>query len=220
MESRPPVLWTYRLRYDNGAAPNPFGGTCTLVICKPRIRRNAAVGDWVAGTGAVTSGLPDADHRLVYVMKVTQKMTMRKYDSYTRRSLPSKVPDTRSSDPRRWVGDSVYDFSTKPPRVRLGVHSKENRETDLGGEYALLSDHFYYFRKAAIPLPEGLCAIVKRGQGEKSNANAPYIDRFVEWIEGLGHPPTTVLGDPITWPPTAASMKACASGRLSEDEGC
>ena len=41
-------LYSYCLPYDDGAAPNPFWGTCTLVICKPAIRRTARVGDWIA----------------------------------------------------------------------------------------------------------------------------------------------------------------------------
>src|SRR5437867_9415218 len=95
MPARPPRLFTYRLRYDDGAAPNPFGGVCTLVICKPRIRKVAQLGDWVVGTGAVTSGLRDAAHRLVYAMKVTNWMTMDAYDRHTKRHSPIKVPDLR-----------------------------------------------------------------------------------------------------------------------------
>ena len=45
-----PNLFSYVLRYDDGAAPNPFWGTCTLAICKPAIRRKANLGDWVVGT--------------------------------------------------------------------------------------------------------------------------------------------------------------------------
>ncbi len=47
------TLYTYFIPFDNGAAPNPFGGICTLAICKPVIRRNAKAGDWVVGTGSV-----------------------------------------------------------------------------------------------------------------------------------------------------------------------
>lgn len=214
------TLFTYRLRYDDGAAPNPFGGVCSLVICKPRIRLRAQEGDWIAGTGAVSSGLPGASHRLVYAMKVTRKMLMEEYDTHTRRNLPVKVPDIRNEDPRRWVGDSIYDFSTTPPRIRRGVHDENSRDTDLGGQYALLSSHFFYFGRNAIPLPEDLRRIVKEGQGERSKGNAPHVARFIDWIEGLGHEPGSVLGDPITWPPTSVSMKACANGRLVEDAGC
>lgn len=38
-------IYSYVLRTDDGAAPNPFWGTCTLTICKPVIRRTAHIGD-------------------------------------------------------------------------------------------------------------------------------------------------------------------------------
>lgn len=40
-----PTLYTYCIPYDDGAAPNPYWGICTLVICKPVIRRpRSAIG--------------------------------------------------------------------------------------------------------------------------------------------------------------------------------
>jgi hypothetical protein len=36
-----PRLFSYTVRVDDGAAPNPFRGLCTLAICKPAIRRGA-----------------------------------------------------------------------------------------------------------------------------------------------------------------------------------
>jgi hypothetical protein len=41
-------LFSYTIPVDDGAAPNPFRGMCTLAICKPTIRRVAKKGDWVA----------------------------------------------------------------------------------------------------------------------------------------------------------------------------
>ncbi|MGC9261259.1 MAG: hypothetical protein ACP5I8_14435 [Phycisphaerae bacterium] len=46
-------LFTYTIKIDDGAAPNPFHGLCTLVICKPAIRRCAKAGDWVVGLNTV-----------------------------------------------------------------------------------------------------------------------------------------------------------------------
>ena len=68
MQSRRPVLFTYVVLHDTGAAPNPFWGTCTLVICKPRIRRAAQVGDWVVGTGSAESPIGDRRKHVVYAM--------------------------------------------------------------------------------------------------------------------------------------------------------
>ena len=50
-----PTLFTYCIPIDDGAAPNPYWGICTLVICKPVIRRVANVGDWVVGIGSKNS---------------------------------------------------------------------------------------------------------------------------------------------------------------------
>lgn len=210
------TLFSYRVRYDDGAAPNPFGGICTLVICKPVIRRHAEVGDWIAGTGAITSDLADAENRLIYAMRVTRKSTMADYDAFTQRHLRIKVPNRRSRDPRRWVGDSIYDFSTDPPRQRQSVHPEENRETDLSGVYALVSNDFVYFGRAAATLPMDLRPIVKKQQGHKSRANEPYVPRFVEWIRSLGYEARTVVGDPISWPPELGDHSLCAEGRFRE----
>lgn len=47
-----PRLFTYTIPVDDGAAPNPFHGMCSLAICKPGIRRVAQPNDWVAGLGS------------------------------------------------------------------------------------------------------------------------------------------------------------------------
>jgi hypothetical protein len=53
-----PRLFSYTIPIDDGAAPNPFHGMCSLVICKPAIRRVAERGDWIAALGSrnATSG--------------------------------------------------------------------------------------------------------------------------------------------------------------------
>lgn len=43
-----PRLFSYTIPIDDGAAPNPFHGMCSLVICNPAIRRVAERGDWIA----------------------------------------------------------------------------------------------------------------------------------------------------------------------------
>ena len=75
-----PTLFSYCIPYDDGAAPNPFWGLCTLVICKPGIRKVAQVGDWVVGTGSKRSPIGDIGGQVVYAMCVSQVLTMREYD--------------------------------------------------------------------------------------------------------------------------------------------
>jgi hypothetical protein len=199
------TLYSYCIPIDDGAAPNPYWGVCTLVICKPAIRRTAQIGDWVVGTGAkgtVVGPLSGKKHyanmsgKLVYAMKVTGKMEMREYDQYTQEHLREKIPDWHSADERRRLGDSLYDFSEYPPRVRPGVHMERSRQHDLGGRYALLSQHFFYFGDNAIQLPEHLLEIVKQGQGHRSTSNARFLRPFEKWLYGLGFEPNGLYGSP------------------------
>ena len=42
-------LFSYKLTNDSGFAPNPFFGTLSLACCKPEIRENRTIGDYIAG---------------------------------------------------------------------------------------------------------------------------------------------------------------------------
>lgn len=46
---RPPRIYRYILRHDDGYAPCIDNGLLTLATCKPAIRSTADIGDWVAG---------------------------------------------------------------------------------------------------------------------------------------------------------------------------
>lgn len=191
--TRTPTLFSYVVRYDDGAAPNPYWGTCTLVICKPKIRRKAIEGDWIVGLGSKSNPTKvDYSGTIVYVMKVTKKMAMRDYDIYSKEKLRSKIPvipaDSREfkRDSREWrlrLGDCIYNFSKKGIPQRLGVHRRENRVTDMSGENALLSSEFVYFGDRAIPLPTSLEGIRHENQGHRSKLNAEYLPPFLEWWE-------------------------------------
>jgi hypothetical protein len=194
------TLFSYCVAHDTGAAPNPFWGICTLVICKPAIRRKAGIGDWIVGTGSKTSPVGDMSGRVVYVMKVTEKLTMEEYDTFTQQYLPEKVPDWSSPDPRRRLGDSIYDFSCTPPKMRQSVHSgkdlEKNLKRDISGRNALLSNHFWYFGDKACKLPDNLQQIVIQGPSHRSNLNDSYVEKFLEWFFGLGLEPNRLYGRP------------------------
>jgi hypothetical protein len=217
------TLYSYCLRYDAGAAPNPFWRICTLVICKPAIRRAAKEGDWVVGLGSSASIIGDISGQVLYAMCVTRRMSMREYDDYCRQALPEKIPDWGSNDFRRRVGDCIYDFSCPEwPILRRGVHDERNRETDLGGKNALLSERFYYFGDHPQPLPPLLLPIVHRTQGHKSRANAEYAKSFVAWIDDLGRSPNQPDGEPflkneIVDDPACGTT--CSVRDLEEDAG-
>ena len=179
-------LFSYCIPIDDGAAPNPYWGICTLVICKPVIRRNAEVGDWIVATGSTKFGF---ENKVVYAMEVTQKISMYDYDDFCKNQLPKKIPVWRGKNYIKRLGDSIYDFSVNPPKLRESVHNfdgkNEDGTHDLNGKFALLSDNFYYFGDNPINLPTELFNIVKQGQGHKSNSNSPYFENFVNWISSF-----------------------------------
>lgn len=195
-----PRIYSYVLRYDDGAAPNPFWGACTLVICKPAIRRKADVGDWVIGTGSANATCNDGQTHnltgsLVYAMKITSIMSMQEYDRYCQEKLPAKLPVIDHVDWRRRMGDCIYSYSPNgEPKIRQGVHNEGNRERDLSGQRGLLSSHFYYFGEEAVPLPSHLLPLVKKGQGHRKIEDARLIQLFERWIEPF--PRNVVAGEP------------------------
>jgi hypothetical protein len=181
-------LFSYVLRVDDGAAPNPFHGVCTLTICKPAIRRTAVNGDWIVGLGSKRAKcndniIHDFSGQVVYAMKVINKMSLKEYDTYCQKSLPKKIPNWKAKEFELFVGDCIYDYSVgENPFLRKSVHNEANRNTDLGGINALLSDQFYYFGDKPKLLPEHLRIIIKSNQGHKKIEDAKVIQSFEEWI--------------------------------------
>jgi len=215
------TLYSYCLRYDDGAAPNPYWGVCTLAICKPAIRRTAKVGDWVVGLGSKRSPCGDISSKVAYAMHVTQVLSMEEYDSYCRKHMQKKIPKWHGRDFRKQMGDCIYDYSQHPPRLRESVHKEANRRTDLSGKNVLLSDHFYYFGDKPIDLPDDLLAIVHQTQGHKSKTNDPYAHRFVQWIEGGGWRKNVLLGQPqlkdqMSKMKLSACREACSKGHCKD----
>ena len=180
-------LFSYTLRIDDGAAPNPFHGICSLAICKPTIRRTAQVGDWIAGLGSRNASAGDLSGCLAYAMKVQKIITLAEYDQRVENEWPEKIPIVTSRDLAARLGDCIYSYASGSPHYqRAGVHSVGNKKADLGGLNVLLSEDFYYFGSCAVELPPHLTPIVHQTQGHKSTANAPYVAPFEHWIRGFG----------------------------------
>ena len=216
------TLYSYCLRFDGGAAPNPYHGICTLTICKPAIRRVARPGDWVVGLGGSNSPIGDISGHVVYAMRVTDRLSLREYDNFCRRQLRGKIPKWTSRDLIERVGDCIYDFSRPRGAVlRDGVHGQKNRKVDLGGRNALLSKHFYYFGDHPVELPAHLRPIVHQTHGHKSRANAEHATEFIDWVEGLGLEANGLYGEPQRKREImadSADRGSCSARDLEEDE--
>jgi hypothetical protein len=210
-------LFSYTIPIDDGAAPNPFRGMCSLAICKPKVRR-VAKPDWVAGLGSQNAPSGNLAGRLVYAMRVDETLSLADYDRLAASRWPGRIPNAQSADLSDRLGDCIYDFSSGEPVQRRGVHGPLNQTTDLSGENVLISRHFYYFGSRAYRLPDYLLPICHQTQGHRSDANAPYFHQFVDWIEGLTLEPGQLYG----WPDFIVDWRAVATSggctiRLEDD---
>jgi hypothetical protein len=209
-------LFSYTIPIDDGAAPNPFRGMCSLAICKPGIRRVAKAGDWVAGLGAKNAPSGDLSGRLVYAMRVELVLTLKEYDQQAPSRWPHRIPNIQSADLSERLGDCIYDYSSGTPTQRPGVHAKGNEQTDLGGKNVLTSKDFYYFGNRAIKLPDYLRDICHQTQGHRSDSNTPYFTPFESWLRGLNLLPGQLYGWPdfvVEW----AGAPSCGGIRALDD---
>lgn len=198
------ALYSYVLRFDTGDAPNPYGGVCTLTVCKPAIRRTAQVGDWIIGTGSMHSPVGDVAGYLVYAMRISRKLTLAEYDLYCQQELGIKVPGHKDYAHLRenLAGDSLYDYtnitSNGAPQHRGGpVHAEPALQVrDWSGKCALLSDRFYYFGCEPRAMPEYLQRIVRKNQGHYRRTDANEITAFEKWLEDEGFEQNKIYAGP------------------------
>jgi hypothetical protein len=108
------TYFSYKIEHDYGLAPNPFGGYCTLAVCKPTIRnnRNLEIGDWIIGTG---SAKLHKLHHLIFAMRLEEKITMEEYWSDPR--FQYKKPVINGSLVQMY-GDNFY---CNPPFFRSAL---------------------------------------------------------------------------------------------------
>ena len=205
-----PRLYSYVVAIDDGAAPNPFGGVCTLAICKPTIRKGAVVGDWILGTGSKRTKLKDGftynlGSHVVYAMRVTGKVNFAKYEQMCRKGkLAVKVPAWRSNKYHKRVGDCMYQFDKNGnfKLAMLGIHnqSKIKRrkvgliKKDLSVDCVLLSNEFYYFGDCAPRLPRNLEDLVHAQQNSKVNTSKAKLNKLEKWLNE--YPENKILGRP------------------------
>lgn len=175
-------LFTYVVAVDSGFAPNPFGGYCTLAVCKPRIRNTAKIGDWIAGITPKRLG-----NKLLYAMQVKEKITFNDY--YKDKRFQCKKPKLSSQDTKLQCGDNFYFISKDGSyqQKKNNYHNKSDEKRDLSSEYVLISDvnDFYYFGSDAIELPEELKQIMSVMRGHRSNFEEETIRDFIQFISTL-----------------------------------
>lgn len=134
-----PKYYFYKLTHDNGGAPCVQDDLLSLAICKPKIRNTAEVGDIVFGFAANSL---HADNRLIYVAKVSQRLTNGDY---------FKKSEYRNR------ADCIYSYRGANYHVRStaryhgsirDLHHDLGRPPDYTRANVLLSKDFCYFGAA------------------------------------------------------------------------
>jgi len=195
--------FSYKIEHDFGLAPNPFGGYCTLAVCKPTIRnnKNLQLGDWIIGTGSVKL---NKLHHLIFAMKVEERITMEAYWDDPR--FQYKKPVINGSLVQMY-GDNFYykDTSTKKWKQKDGAHSlhkgltnDDHLKVDTGGKYVLISKTYFYFGDNAIKIPKRFLEVCSEGRNMKGPAIPEKIaDDFISFLHSKYE--IGIHGDPINW---------------------
>ena len=208
---RQPRLYSYIVATDDGFAPNPFHCVCTLACCKPKIRtlNGAQVGDYVVGLGT-----QDEHWRIIYAMKVTDKLT---FDQYWRDSrFQAKRPNMLAGGIES-VGDNIYRWDSKGNEYRQArsLHSKsdgtenvQQKRHDTKGDdhWVLISDNYIYWGSQSPDAPPFHRDIIKRGPGHRCHFSPEVVDAFIKWFNtrekrGLVGMPTNELPSPTVGRP-------------------
>lgn len=184
-------IFSYVVEHDLGFAPNPFFGTCSLAACKPQIRRTAAAGDIIMGTGAA---LPQLAGHLIYWMRVSAVTDFNGYWADPR--FRAKRPDMRAPGKMLRYGDNVYHKEEGDADYRQedsfhsmmgGGLSIGNRTRDTGTTArVLIGDRFDYFGEDAPPIPHHLSDFVKAGPGHKCRFKPDRVAAMYLWLQSLG----------------------------------
>ncbi|MGD8780536.1 MAG: hypothetical protein PVH88_16405 [Ignavibacteria bacterium] len=174
--------YSYVVSRDYGFAPNPFGKFCTLATCKQRIRKSAKVGDWIFG---ITSR--KLNNRLLYAMKVDDKLSYNDYWNDPRFQYKKPV---MNGSLKQMYGDNIYFYNEEKKlwHQENSHHSLDNGdinnlnlERDTSGQFALVSQHFYYFGSDAVKIPRSTKDAIVIGIGYKIVENKKGKN-LVNWL--------------------------------------
>ena len=166
-------IWSYVLAVDTGFAPCIDDGILSLACCKPLIRRNAKVGDYIFGfMPKKLTGFQQG--RLSWMGVVSQIMPFADY---------MKVYSGRS--------DAIYVSSEISPDgstdlVHMGgeIHADAKaQQRDIFGQKAIICEPFWYWGQKGIFMPERIASkLVHYRQGHKRIEGAvSIISEIDEW---------------------------------------
>jgi len=193
-------LFTYKVTYDTGFAPNPFFGVLTLATCKPIIRKTAQIGDLIIGYTAKTGkNMRGKSERVLYIAQVSEKLRMEEY--FKDKRFEIKKPQWKSNSLIFRNGDNCYELDEKEGKWKQLAcqHSEFDIEHDTGGKYVLICKDYIYFGKSAIETPEELVPTIP-DRGHRSKSNDSFIQKALDFFQELKKKYTKKIIDrPFYW---------------------
>lgn len=144
-------LWTYVITVDRGGAPNFEPPATTLTVCKPRIRKEAKVGELVLAFNGKNLN-PTEPHSVRWAGIVSDKMPLADYWRNPR--FDGKKPGSQRGP--RELPDNIYRPTSTGALEQLEneTHTAADVERDLSGLNALVLQPSWYFGPSVAVLPE------------------------------------------------------------------
>ena len=176
-------FYSYVIPRDFGFAPNPYFGYCTLATCKPRIRNNAQVGDWIGAYGSARMVIRG---KLVVLMKVEEILT---FDEYWEDNRFKNKHPVFNKGVMHMYGDNIYHHLQNEWVQDPSHHSNidgsinyKNLNRDTKADKVLVATEYYYFGNNAIKIPEEYNALIWNGRNHKVCHDEILILSFIDYI--------------------------------------
>lgn len=165
-------IWRYVLAHDSGFAPCVDDGLLTLCTCKPRIRADANVGDWVVGFIPKRFGIG----RVAWAGCVREILSLGDYgERYTGRldAIYRRIG---------WHADGREDLEHYGGPYH---DSPQAIATDMRGRHALLFEPFWYWGAESPVAPPEVAELAYYYVGQTTKGSSPEtIDRLHDWLCG------------------------------------
>ncbi len=176
--------YSYVIPRDYGFAPNPYFDYCTLATCKPKIRKAAHVGDWIAAYGSARSSIKGC---LVVMMRVDETLTFNQYWQDIRFRIKRPV---FNKGIMHMYGDNIYHTVNGKWMQEHSHHSladgqinEKNLIRDTQTNRVLISSTFFYFGQNAIKIPTKFSEVIFSGRNYKKCDVESIIIDFVDFLE-------------------------------------
>jgi hypothetical protein len=192
---KPNRLLVYVVASDTGLAPNVTGGSCTLAVCKPQIRKHAKPeSDWIIGMSTSKHGA----NRLIYASSVDERIGYANYWHIPR--FHSKRPNAENpyGDNFNMIAPMRGAYCTYKQGIHYGNAEKIQRNHSV--PQVLVGHRFWYFGANAPQLPDQFLdtrLVQGARRGHKVIDDAHIIDAFYKWITetyqtGIHGPPRDI----------------------------